>query len=148
MATYDEDIDQTVRMVWEAMVALPLQRVDPEGCTAGPAMTGIVVLDGDFEGAVEVACDGDLARRIAGVMFAEVGAVTPADVSDALGEVSNMVAGNLKTSLPGHNSIGLPIVATGNDYELAIPGADLVGQATYSSDGDCLRIRLMRHNVA
>lgn len=144
MGTYDEDIDDIVRTVWDTLFALPLERVEPASCAAEPGISGIVVVDGDFQGAVEVVCGGQLARRIAAAMFADEASLSPADIGDALGEVSNMIAGNLKSILPGRNSIGLPIVASGSDYEVVIPRANQVSMVSYVSDGDCLHVSLMR----
>lgn len=145
VATYDNEIDETVRTVWEAMLGLPLQRQEATACDGEPVMAGIVVIDGDFSGALKVGCGPELAQRIAQIMFDDDGPPTAADISDALGEVSNMIAGNLKTSLPGKNRIGLPVVAYGTDYELAIPRANQIGMVSYVSGGQCLQVALMQH---
>jgi chemotaxis protein CheX len=147
VATYDDDIDETVRTIWDTMFDLPLVRIDPLKCPAAPAVTGVVVLDGDFEGAVEVGYGRGLALRITQAMFACDDEPSADDISDALGEMSNMIAGNLKTSLPGHNSIGLPIMAFGTDYELSIPRSRQVGLVTYLSDGECLRVSMMQQDL-
>ena len=147
MATLDDDIDDTVRSIWDAMFELPLDRVDPNTCTAEAAVTAVVVLDGDFEGAVQIGCGRDVALRITQLMFATSDEPSSGDISDALGEVSNMIAGNLKTTLPGHNSIGLPIVAFGSDYQLAIPGASQIAVVSYLSEGDCLRVSLVQQGA-
>lgn len=144
MAAYDVDIEQTVRAIWATMLELPLEPVDPQSCPSDPNITAVVVLDGDFEGAVQVACGPGIALRITQAMFANDEPPSTEDISDALGEVANMIAGNLKSALPGHTSVGLPIVAFGTDYELAIPGARQVGLVCYVSDGDSLRVGLMQ----
>lgn len=142
MGTYDEDIDATVRSVWSAMLALPLEPVQPFVSDIELTMTAVVVLDGDFGGAVKVGCGSGLASRIAAAMFAAVTEPTPDDVRDALGEVANMIAGNLKTALPGQTHMGLPIVAVGTDYELSIPRAEVVGLVHYRSADGGLRVSL------
>lgn len=141
MATYDADIDATVTSIWATMLDLPLEQADSLVQPPTETVTAVVVLDGVFEGAVKISCGGALARRIAEVMFA-VGSPSPEDIRDALGEMANMVAGNLKTALPGPSRMGLPIVTVGSDYEVSIPKARLVGLVAYRSGGDCLRVSL------
>lgn len=148
VATYDDDIDETVRAIWDTMLELPLERDNPQSCPLAPFITAVVVLDGSFDGAIEVGCGPTMARRITQAMFANEQQPTTEDIGDALGEVANMIAGNLKSALPGHNSIGLPIVAFGSDYELSIPGASQVGLVCYRSDGECLRVTLMQQTKA
>jgi chemotaxis protein CheX len=146
MARYDQDIDETVQTVWGAVLELALQRVTEGTLPTGAVISGIVLLEGDFEGAVEVSCMYPLAERMAQAMFHEQTPPTTSDVSDALGEVSNMIAGNLKSALPGTNNIGLPIVASGTDYRLSMPGSEQIGRVSYVSDGDSLQVTLLRQS--
>jgi CheY-specific phosphatase CheX len=44
------------------------------------------------------------------------------DVRDALGELANMLAGNLKSVLPGGAVLSMPSVIEGSDYSLQICG--------------------------
>ena len=144
MAVYDVDIEQTVRAIWDAMLDLPLERIDPQSCPCDPSITAVVVLDGDFDGAIQIGCGRAMALRITQAMFANDEQPSTEDISDALGEVANMIAGNLKSAFPGHTSVGLPIVAFRTDYKLAIPGARQVGLVCYLSDGESLRVALMQ----
>jgi len=70
----------------------------------------IVGIHGEFEGEVVVTATFGLAAEFASRMFeGELsGAPTPRDALDALREVSNIVAGNLKPLLGEHNTLGLP----------------------------------------
>ena len=145
--TYDADIDATVTSIWSAMIDLPLEAVDPAADQPTAAITAVVVLDGDFEGAVKVSCGVQLADRIASMMFA-ADAPTPDDVRDALGEMANMIAGNLKTVLSGPSHMGLPIVTMGSDYVVSIPRARLVGLAAYVSEGDYLHVSLAQQEAS
>lgn len=48
-------------------------------------------------------------------------AVTDDDLADALGEVANVVAGNVKALLPRHGTLGLPQVAPALPDDPAVP---------------------------
>ena len=69
-----------------------------------------VGIHGTFEGEVVVTATYNLAALFASRMFeGELsGAPTRRDALDALREVSNIVAGNLKPLLGDHNTLGLP----------------------------------------
>ena len=71
-------------------------------CTVG--------IHGGFEGEVVVTATYGLAALFASRMFEGelVGAPTARDALDALREVSNIVAGNLKPLLGDQNTLGLP----------------------------------------
>jgi chemotaxis protein CheX len=59
----------------------------------------------------------------------------PADdeVCDAFGELTNMVAGNIKALLPAPSSISLPTVAFGSHYDLIVVGTEPVQTAAFTT---------------
>jgi CheY-specific phosphatase CheX len=69
-----------------------------------------VRIRGDFEGEVIVSATPELADSVAARMFEEdlKGAPTPREAREALREVANIVAGNLKPLLGPNNQLGLP----------------------------------------
>ncbi len=53
---------------------------------------------------------------------------TDADIDDAVGEIVNVVAGNLRSLLPGSSGhMSLPCVVRGRDFEFAVPGSHVFG---------------------
>src|SRR3954447_12129582 len=70
-----------------------------------------VQFTGDWQGAIAVGCDAAFGNEIAAAMFAmEPGEVTEDEISDALGELANMIAGNVKPLLPAAAGLSLPTV--------------------------------------
>jgi len=126
----DDQVASIAQDVWESFLALALvphplgeQAADP----AGPTLTGCVSVSGSWEGSVFLRCGADLARSAAEVMFdAEPGGLSAEEVCDALGELTNMVGGNIKSLLPGPSRLSLPSVAAGNSYTVRVPGAVLL----------------------
>jgi CheY-specific phosphatase CheX len=81
---------------------------------SGKTMTGCVQISGAWDGAVTIQCSPDLARAAAAAMLEmEAAATSFDDVRDALGEIANMVGGNLKALLPGPTNLSLPLVVEG-----------------------------------
>ena len=51
----------------------------------------------------------------------------------ALGELTNMVAGNVKALLPAPSAISLPTVAFGKQYEISVVGTRRVANVSFTS---------------
>src|SRR3954466_2594878 len=57
---------------------------------------------GDWNGVIVIACDETMGREAAGAMFGTAPSdVASDDVADAIGELANVIGGNLKSLLPG-----------------------------------------------
>jgi chemotaxis protein CheX len=85
------------------------------------SITSMVGLAGKLCGVLSVRCDGKAAAlmtsKMLGVDVDKVGA----EMSDALGEVCNMVAGNFKNKISGLGDscmLSPPTVITGSDYSM------------------------------
>jgi chemotaxis protein CheX len=73
-------------------------------------------------------------------------AVTLDETRDALGELTNMMGGNLKALLPGPSRLSLPTVV-----EESGPGVDPLGnlpinQIAFECDGELLRVVFWEHH--
>src|ERR1700674_644148 len=86
-----------------------------------PDVTAMVGLAGQLCGALRVRCDGKAGALMTSKMLGvELDKVGP-EMSDALGEVCNMVAGNFKNKIAGLAEgclLSPPTVITGSDYNL------------------------------
>jgi chemotaxis protein CheX len=111
-------LEMAAREVFELML----------GCQLAPStanedapleVTAMVGLAGQLCGVLSVRCDPKAAALMTSKMLGvELDKVGPA-MSDALGEVCNMVAGNFKNKIAGLAEgcmLSVPTVITGNDY--------------------------------
>ncbi|HXR18274.1 MAG TPA: chemotaxis protein CheX [Terriglobales bacterium] len=84
-------------------------------------VTAMVGLAGQLCGVLSVRCDDKAARLMTSKMLGvDLDKVGP-EISDALGEVCNMVAGNFKNKIAGLAEgcmLSPPTVITGSDYSL------------------------------
>jgi chemotaxis protein CheX len=109
------DVSAIVETVWTTVLDWPVQPAAAAAPAGGPCVVGSVRLRGAWDGTVVVECPAELARRAAAVMFGvEPHAVSTEQARDALGELTNMVAGNLKALLPAPSSLSLPTVREGS----------------------------------
>ena len=100
-----------------------------------------VGIHGGFEGDVIVTATYGLAALFAAKMFEGelTGAPTPRDAMDALREVANIVAGNLKPLLGEKNTLGLPRSLTGDEPS---PGGNQLATASSRLASGALEVRV------
>lgn len=148
MKDIEEAIVDITKNIWESILGLELQRahdVAPLTRTTGQkSLTGCVQLAGAWEGSVFLYTTAALAGEVAATMFG----TTPeslhnGDVDDALGELTNMVAGNLKVVLPRPCQLSLPAVVEGIDYRVIVPGTRIAGQVLFESKSQPLLVTLL-----
>jgi chemotaxis protein CheX len=113
-------LETAVREVFELMLGCQLTAPSQEEETA-PEITAMVGLAGQLCGLLSVRCHGKAAKLMASKMLGvELDKVGP-EVSDALGEIANMAAGNFKNKVAGLAEgcmLSPPTVVTGSDYTL------------------------------
>lgn len=119
------DLTEITRDVWQTFVGEPLHEVDDTGlAVAADTMTGCVQLAGGWDGTVLVELGADHARTAAEAMFAApAGSLGEDDVCDALGELTNMIAGNVKGAVGAPARLSMPSVARGSSYTVRVVGA-------------------------
>lgn len=129
----DDDIREIAASIWETLFSVPLQpAADHVQVDAAQVVTGCVQIDGAWNGAVMLQCGAELATRLAAELF-RADAPGPDDVRDTIGELTNMMAGNVKALLPEPSRISLPAVAFGNDYAITVLGTKPVATVAFTS---------------
>lgn len=116
------EIGLLVESVWASVLgwrAEPAEESAPAGSER--FLTGCVPITGAWTGSVLLHCHRDLAGAAAAAMFD----LPPAEVTtemrqDALGELTNIVGGNLKALFSGRCYLGLPAVVDGKDFALRV----------------------------
>lgn len=127
-AVTSHDIYTSVLKIFESMLGVEPQFVSLEQektALHNQGIAAIVGYTGETEGSVIFTCDPTLAAKLAALMLME-DAIDPAsaDVDDAMGEIGNMVAGQLKNLVYESGNevqLSIPVVIRNGDYRLQIP---------------------------
>jgi chemotaxis protein CheX len=122
---FTEDVvTEITSSVWKAFLPESDDIISVPVTPADAPLTGTVIISGRWNGLVSLTCSTIAASRAAAFMFdVEVGVVSHADVLDAVGELVNIVGGNLKGMLPSPTGLSLPSVtdsAVSVDAELLV----------------------------
>ena len=120
-----DDIIAITQEVWSSFLLLDAVEGSTESDpVVGQRMTGVVNVSGAWQGSVVVECPIAHAVAAAEAMFAaEPGSLSSDEVGDALGELTNMVGGNIKSLLPAPAALSIPSVTEGESYTVRLPGA-------------------------
>ncbi|MFZ3342135.1 MAG: chemotaxis protein CheX [Terriglobales bacterium] len=112
-------LELAIEEVFEIMVGSRVKPV-PKGETApSGGYTAMVGIAGGLCGILSVTCDKKTAREIAKAMLGPDIADSEEQVSDALGEICNMIAGNFKNKLSTADRscmLSVPTVIKGEEY--------------------------------
>lgn len=115
------ELAQIVESVFENMLSLQASESQSPWFPSGYRLTAVVHLAGDWNGAVLLECDRTQACRFAG-RFLSMDTFEAVDdvVRDVLGELANMIGGNLKCVLTRGIRLSMPSVVDGSDYGLRV----------------------------
>lgn len=117
-----EKLVEATREVFETMVFRPLTTGVPiEGDALRPSsnVVGTVGFAGSQSGLVAFYSTLDAAREIAGAMLGLDPSQVNGEVPDAIGEVTNMIAGSFRTKMAAEGdawAISVPTVTLGSDF--------------------------------
>lgn len=129
-----DDVAAIVNEVWSSMLGLPVDPLDIENPPQieGPAVSGSVGVNGATDCLICVEMSSDAARLFGATMFGlSEEEASEDDISDAIGELTNMVGGNIKSLLPEPSALSLPVVAQGTSPTLKVPSATKLIHSTY-----------------
>jgi CheY-specific phosphatase CheX len=112
---------------------------DIDDCIAATAQ-----IAGDWQLAVVIYGSAAMARQAATVMFGTAQEDdAPEDMQDAMCELVNIVAGNIKGVLSGSSHLSLPSLIRGNDFKLTFPRHILLSEAAFKYLGEPVVVSLL-----
>jgi chemotaxis protein CheX len=135
--------------VFELMANIHLEPWASSTDEPGGDMMAMVGLGGALCGMMIVRCSSKSAKNIASRMLGGDSEPTEPTISDALGEICNMVAGNFKAKITGLADgcmLSVPTVISGDDYTMRAVSADNCFQSALSLDGEPIWVSLLVHS--
>lgn len=144
MTINQQQLAEIAGTVWSSLLGMTLREretSEPSPTEEWHSASATVHISGSWNGLVILSCSTTLARRAAAAMFEmSVDDLDDLEVADALGELVNIIGGNLKCLLPEPSQLSLPTVSLGAAHVVTIPGAGLLENVELESDGDRLYV--------
>ena len=119
----NEVLVSSAREVFETMIFMDLEECfDSERHIEGDILLGSITFNGDFKGCLAICCNLSCAEAIAANMLGldPNESVSQEDIYDAIGEVTNMIMGSIKTRIQqnvGNLNVSIPMVVSGHEIE-------------------------------
>lgn len=111
-----EDLEQISASVCRDMLGLNVQPRPIESQTSN-AIVAAIRISGDWNTILEISTTPRAAQLVAQSMCGLTSEeMSEADIKDALGEIANMIGGNIKGALPGDSKLSLPCVGDHDQF--------------------------------
>ena len=131
------EIERIVISVFDTMMGLSVESLDVPWHQLPDRITASVQFGNTMYGALLLDTDQPSARRFAGGLLGMAPPQTvDDDVRDALGELVNVIGGNLMTdTLSPGTTMSIPSVVDGGDFRVRICHTTVVLRQAFSADG-------------
>jgi chemotaxis protein CheX len=127
LSVYREDLARIVVSVFQTMLQLDTEPAKSTWTPAPDGLTAAIYFAGAWKGAVLLECTRPQAFEFTHrLMSIDPPGSVDDDVRDSLGELANMLAGNLKSVLPHGIDLSMPSVVAGSDYSLRVCGGSMI----------------------
>jgi chemotaxis protein CheX len=124
---YSSEINHVVENVFATMMGVEVFQSEVEFPEAAGLLTGAVYLAGQWEGAVLLQCSPRQACVFTGrFLSSEPPESVNEEVRDVVAELTNVIAGNLKSGPFKSSHMSLPSVVEGDTYCLSVRGRNLM----------------------
>lgn len=138
-------IAEIVHSIFSTMMDVDVSVADTPMVPSGDRLTASVCLEGAWNGAVSLQCGQRQACEFAGRFLA----IDPPedvddDVRDVLGEIANMIGGNMKSSMGTEVRLALPTVINGSDYEVRVCGSSVQDTVGFQYFGGQFWVTVLR----
>jgi chemotaxis protein CheX len=110
------DIRQVTETVWDLVLKMSAERGTQHTLPRGgdKVISGTVRVSGSWNGSITLYCFTELAEQAASIMFdTPASSLAGDEISDAIGELANMIGGNVRALLPEPCQLSLPTVHRG-----------------------------------
>jgi CheY-specific phosphatase CheX len=140
-----EVVAELVSMAWSTFVGSELAQID-DMVAMEHAMCSSISIHGPWSATLLLFCDAQVAfASTASVLGMEPGEVEKADVLDIMGELANIIGGNLKGAVSDDNvawKLSLPVVSDGMQ---TVPGSKLTTELAFIGPWGTIGCQVREH---
>lgn len=141
-----DDIATFTKEIWTLVLNQGIAETDQPLLKDANLINSTVHITGAWRGTVVLVLPKAVAQNAAAGMFAmDATAMTSLHVHDAVGELVNMIGGNLKALLPPPCFLSLPSVTHGQDVEMNIIGGRCLGKTAFETTDGVFLVAVMEH---
>lgn len=140
-----DELAQIVESVFETMLCLEVSECNHPSSPGPDRLTATVHLAGDWPGVLALECGHKQACAFAARFLSmEKPAMVDDVVRDVLGELANMIGGNLKCVLAGGLKLSMPSVVDGADHRVRVCRAGTRERLVFQSPEGVFSVAVLR----
>lgn len=144
----ETEISQFVTDIWSTFLSIKVSPTDkpfePQG--KDNTLAGCVQITGEWQGTVTLYAPREIGKMVAATIYGlNETEVDNQQVQDVIGEITNILAGNIKSLFPAPCSLSLPSVAI-TDYKLHHPGSQTLTAVNFDCKGLPFLVVLLQEN--
>lgn len=127
MQFLEKEIQQYTQLVYSTLLSIEVQPLPGQYETSSTdTFTGSVQITGKWNGALLLSLPSSLVNTLTETLFSlEPGKATTEDKKDAVGELINMIGGNIKALLPQPCTLSVPLLGV-EGHDLYFPSTEMV----------------------
>ena len=134
-AVFVEELDQAVAAIFEAMLGMAVAPLPVDWSPSPDRLAATVHVTGGWSAVIVFEVGPAMACRLAGRFLSmDTPEAIDNDVRDVLGELANMIGGNLKSAVAPDATLSIPDVVDGADFTLRICGGGEVSRQAFMCD--------------
>jgi CheY-specific phosphatase CheX len=139
------EINEIVTDIWTAMLGFPIQpKGEPVAVPGASTISARVTITGEWDGSLVLNCPQALSREVATSMLQiEDNQLTLGIVFDAVGEIANMTAGNVKNLISGLCRLTTPTVTDETDLSVPDPDSAKVFEASFDCGTEAFSVVIL-----
>ena len=141
MSVTSDDLARITADVWRDVLN---QEIGPVEAADAGELTGCIQITGAFRGAVLLIVSQSVAKSAAAAMFAlDPAAVGSDEARDAIGELTNMIGGHVKSMVASPSQLALPAVVPGADHFLERCRLQMLAEQAMVAPGGRFLVRVL-----
>ena len=145
----EAEISQFVTDTWSSLLGMEASPTDkpfePKG--KGNTLAGCVQITGEWQGTLTLYAPREIGKKVAATIYGlDQAEVNDQQMRDVTGEITNILAGNIKSLFPPPCSLSLPSVAV-TDYNLHHPGSQTLTAVNFECEGLPFLVILLQENA-
>jgi chemotaxis protein CheX len=143
LTTVAQELEQTVAAIFETMMGLVVNPVSQPWCEEPNRVAATVHFTGSCSGVIMLEVSTAQACFFAGRFLSmDTPEVVDNDVRDVLGELANMIGGNLKSAAVPDATLSIPEVVDGRDFSMRFCGVHAVVRQGFDSEAGTFWVSL------
>ncbi len=145
----EAEISQFVRDTWSSLLGMKASPTDKPFVPNGKdnTLAGCVQITGEWQGTITLYAPEEIGKKVASAIYGldEV-EVSDQQIQDVIGEVANILAGNIKSLFPPPCSLSLPSVIV-TDYNLHPTGSQTLTAVNFDCEGLAFLVVILQENA-